>query len=323
MNAQDIHESKVFLSHAHEDSRLADNLRELLETICSIANLPKIDIFFSSNLKPGGGMELGEWRTRLEKEIEDAVLTIAIVTPDSNDKPWLAYESGMSIGRAKKVTPILYFMGQESLHSVYRNQQSYIGENLESMRKCCYDILSTSTEANISEENIKLWDGFIQVYIEKVKAEKNDLYFRSLFRDQFHNSENASKFEGNWFAKWTQINEDGSEEVFEKDELYAWTTANRIRFVGYSQKHGTEGMKYPMEGIVSPDRKIALSYWSEGEIPICGTCLMKPQGAGGDTLIGNWQGYTAKSIDDDPTFFSGRVLMSKSEGKVDAFAKTN
>ncbi|WOD43148.1 toll/interleukin-1 receptor domain-containing protein [Hwangdonia lutea] len=323
MDNKNIIKSKVFLSHAHEDSKLADSLKKLLEDICDMANLPKIDIFFSSNLKPGGGMELGEWRTRLEKEIEDAILTIAIVTPDSNDKPWLAYESGMSIGRAKKVTPILYFMGQERLHSVYRNQQAYIGEDLDSMRKCCYDIITAGTKSKISAGNIKFWDDFIQKYIDTVKTQKNDLYFRSLFRDQFHNSENASKFEGNWFAKWTQINEDGSEEVFEKDELYAWTTANRIRFVGYSQKHGTEGMKYPMEGIVSPDRKIALSYWSEGEISICGTCLMKTQGAGVDTLIGNWQGYTAKSIDDDPTYFSGRVIMSKTESKVDAFAQQN
>lgn len=76
-----------------------------------------------------------------------------------------------------------------------------------------------------------------------------------------------------------------------------------------------------MEGIVSVDRKVALSYWSESEVPICGTCLMKPQGARGDTLIGNWQGFTSKSIDDDPQFFKGRVLMSKNESKVDEFAK--
>lgn len=311
--------SKIFLSHAHEDHRLAENLKMLLDVICNIANVPKVEVFFSSNLKPGGGMVLGEWRNQLEKEIEDAVLTIAIVTPDSNDKPWLAYESGMTIGRAKKVTPILFFMEHDGLHSVYRNQQTYSGEVLDSMKKCCYDIITTTSEAEISEENVKLWDGFISDYIEKVKNEKNDLFFRSLFRDQFHNSENASKLEGNWFAKWTQINADGSEEVFEKDELYAWTTANRIRFVGYSQKEGTDGMKYPMEGIVSADRKIALSYWSESDIPICGTCLMKPQGANGDTLIGTWQGFTAKSIDDDPKFYKGRVLMSKNEDKVETF----
>jgi len=312
--------TKIFLSHAHEDHSLAENLGLLLETICNVANLPKIEIFFSSNLKPGGGMVPGEWRTQLEKEIEDAILTIAIVTPESNDKPWLAYESGMSVGRTKRLTPILFFMQQDGLHSVYRNQQTYKGEDLDSMRKCCHDIIATSTGVMVSEENIKFWDGFIITYIEKLKKEKNNLFFRSLFRDQFHNTENAEKLEGNWYAKWTQINDDGSEEIFEKDQLYAWTTANRIRFVGYSQKEGTDGMKYPMEGIVSVDRKIALSYWSEADIPICGTCLMKPKGSKGDTLIGNWQGFTAKSIDDDPRLFKGRVLMSKNEKKVDEFA---
>jgi hypothetical protein len=148
----------------------------------------------------------------------------------------------MSIGRAKKLTPILFFMHQDGLHSVYRNQQAYKGEDLDSMRKCCHDIISTTTGAEISKDNIKFWNGFIIEYIQKVQEEKNNLFFRSLFRDQFHNSENAEKLEGNWFAKWTQINDDGTEEIFEKDQLYAWTTANRIRFVGYSQKEGTDGM---------------------------------------------------------------------------------
>lgn len=315
--------SKIFLSHAHEDYRLAYHLKNLLEKISKVANVPKVKIFFSSNLKPGGGMSPGEWRKQLDSEIENAILTIAIVTPDSNDKPWLAYESGMSIGRAKMVTPILYFMQQDGLHSVYRNQQTYRGEIFESIKKCCYDIITATTGGHISDENVKLWDKLIEKYIKKVKKEKNDLFFRSLFRDQFHNSENASKLEGNWFAKWTQINDDGTEEVFEKDELYVWTTVNRIRFVGYSQKEGTDGMKYPMEGIVSVDQKVALSYWSEGDVKICGTCLMKPKGARTDTLIGNWQGFTSKSIDDDPKFYKGRVLMSRKEKKIDAFLAKN
>lgn len=212
---------KIFLSHAHEDHSLAENLRLLLETICGVANLPRIEIFFSSNLKPGGGMVLGEWRKQLEKELEDAILTIAVVTPDSNDKPWLAYESGMSIGRNKNLIPILYFMDQDSLHSVYQNQQTYKGEVLESMRKCCHDIISTITDAPISEVNLTLWDSFINDYLDEVNKERNNLFFRSLFKDQFHNSENAEKLEGDWFAKWTQINDDDSEEIFEKDKLYA------------------------------------------------------------------------------------------------------
>lgn len=307
----------IFLSHAHEDRRIARQLEKLLDRLCRIANAPKMKVFYSSNLKPGEGMGAGEWRRKINREIEQAKLTVAIVTPDSNEKPWIAYESGLAIGGKKNLVPILFFMNTDALHSVYRNQQTYEGENLQSMKQCCHLIITTATGITILDENVELWDSFVQEYLGKIQDEKNDMYFRSLFRDQFHNAENACAYEGDWFAKWTELKEDGTEVVFEKDRLHCWTTANRIRFVGYSQKRGTEESKYPMEGIVSPERRVALSYWSEKDIPICGTCLLKPRGAKGDILIGNWQGFTARHIDEDPTFTRGRVVLSKREEVVD------
>ena len=70
---------------------------------------------------------------------------------------------------------------------------------------------------------------------------------------------------------------------------------------------------YPMEGVVSKSGWVALSYWSGGTIPICGTALLGPRGSSGELLIGTWQGYTAKDLNDDPVFTTGRVVMSRSK----------
>ena len=94
---------------------------------------------------------------------------------------------------------------------------------------------------------------------------------RTLFHDHFHMSKTAQHLEGQWFAKWTEQKPDGTEDVFEIDSLQIWSTEGRIRMVGL----GMKGEPYPMEGVISSQGVIALSYWSKGEIPICGILLLE------------------------------------------------
>ena len=131
---------------------------------------------------------------------------------------------------------------------------------------------------------------------------------------------------GVWFACWTQIGADGREQVFESDKLLAWTTKERIRFVGTSAKIGSDDVGvsaryYPMEGVVSNKGWVALSYWSGGTIPICGTVLLRPSGATGQILEGYWQGYTTPDINKDPDFVRGRVVLARKEDRVTDYWK--
>jgi hypothetical protein len=102
-----------------------------------------------------------------------------------------------------------------------------------------------------------------------------------------------------------------------------WAGETRLRVVGYSAKAGIAGVDsaefYPMEGVVSSRGYVALSYWSGGAIPICGTCLLKPEGSAGDTLAGHWQGFTSRDLGEEPRFTHGRVVMSKRQNVVDTF----
>ena len=73
---------------------------------------------------------------------------------------------------------------------------------------------------------------------------------------------------------------------------------------------------YPMEGVVSGDRNIALSYWSAGDIPICGACLLRRKGSSGSKYEGYWKGITTRDIDEEPIFTQGRVLLTRIGKKI-------
>ena len=311
--------SKIYISHSYEDRKLAAELAQLLLRLCDIANVGPIDVLYSDDQDSRVDLSARERVDRLTLEIDEAKLTIALVSPESNQKAWIAYESGLSFGRKKNVRVITFFMEDKMINPVYQNKKPYDGEDPDRVAHFCKEVLEECTDQSISKENVKLWSSFIAEFQDSVQKEKNDMFFRTLFQDHFHNRDNAQKLEGKWIAKWTQLYGDGKEDVFEKDELQIWTTEKRLRVVGYSQKKGVEGSNYPMEGIVSPNRKVALSYWSEGDTPICGVCLLKPKGSRGDTLYGTWEGFTARSIDDDPVFTRGRVILSRREEIVDAF----
>ena len=76
------------------------------------------------------------------------------------------------------------------------------------------------------------------------------------------------------------------------------------------EQDGLEVAPLP-DGLREEIGKILPSYWSKGKIPICGTVLMTPKGARLSILEGTWEGYTAKSLDDDLSHFVGRVVMAR------------
>jgi hypothetical protein len=296
---------KVFISHAHEERRLAAAWSDLLENI----SRNQIDVWYSSNPRPDHGMTTGEWAEQIWKELESSTVNLTLVTPDSGRRTWLAHESGIARGRSIPVSPIVYFMKIDKLPGIYKDYEAFDGEDLDSVGKLCIHLVSQLDGVVPTQPVIASWAGFIEEYSDVVKAERRDTYARSLFHDRFHASETAEKLEGKWYAKWTQYTDEG-EKVFEVDCLHAWTSADRFRMVGDGQK----GEPYPMEGVISWNGNIAMSYWSQGDIAICGTVLMKPSPVIPNLLVGNWQGYTALSLDaPELKYFRGRVVMSRKE----------
>jgi hypothetical protein len=222
-------------------------------------------------------------------------------------------------------------MKNESLNSVFRSLQCYQGDQAEGptgVTALCSKLIQAHLGVDPPADAKAPWDAWIARYLTHVSDEREHSHARTLFQDHFHNVKAATTMEGDWFAKWTAIGEDGSEQIFEVDSLFVWTTSSRIRMVGTSVKQGRETLStksqeaarfYPMEGVVSRSGWVALAYWSGGGIPICGTTLLVPKGSSGELLEGTWQGYTAANIQDAPAFTRGRVVVSRNRALVERY----
>lgn len=210
-------------------------------------------------------------------------------------------------------------MDKSEAHDVFSAFEIYDARKKEDV----YKLLELMVfEQSVPEKSIRAWDGAYEEFCSQLSQERLATFTRNLFQDHFHNIVEAKKIEGVWAAKWIEIDSDGNEIPFEEDALYIWSTESRIRMVGLNTKQGIEEIMpgesgfYPMEGVVSGDGHIALSYWSAGSIPICGTCLLTRKGSTGKKYKGSWQGYTARDLDDDPEFTKGRVELLKVSEKI-------
>jgi hypothetical protein len=317
----------VFISHHHEEKLLALAWQELIHTLTQGVCTP----WYSSDERAAGGITPGEWHPQIRQQIEAANLILVLITPVSNDKPWVFFESGLASGQHKEIVPIYYFMKSESLNSVFRSLQCYQGDRPDGatgVSALCGKLIRMHLGVDPPEDVKATWLMWINRYLGRVTEERENSHARTLFHDHFHNFSAALALEGDWFSKWTEIRADGTETVFEVDSLFVWTTNARIRMVGMSSKIGRETLStkaresarfYPMEGVVSRSGWVALSYWSGGSIPICGTTLLVPKGSSGELLEGTWQGYTAKDINDPPVFTHGRVVVARNKKLVQGY----
>lgn len=322
-------ELRVFISHAHEDKALAKAWQTLIRTL----TLGQVDPWYSSDERAGKGIVSGEWREKIRQKMAESDIILVLLTPGSNERPWVVWESGYAEGQQKEIVPVTFFMDERGMHEVFRDKQFYEGDKpnadeKQGVLKLVQNLADIHFGPNIPDSSKLVWSTYIAEYMTAIEQERTDSLTRSLFHDHFHVRDTAEKLSGDWYAVWTEKS-NGEETVFEMDRLKAWTTENRIRLVGTSSKVGVkelltdaaEEVYYPMEGVVSSDGYIALSYWSALEITICGTALLKITSVSGRVLEGTWQGYTARHIDLVPKLTHGRVILARDEKKLQSMRK--
>lgn len=127
---------KVLISHAHDEKALAEAWKKLLKTV----SLGSIEVWFSSDVNPGGGVDVGvEWREKIYQKLEDSKFVIAIQTPTSVGRPWIMWECGVASGIEKErgLIPIVFSMGRGELASPLSSYQVYQGENKQQVQELC------------------------------------------------------------------------------------------------------------------------------------------------------------------------------------------
>jgi len=291
----------IFISHSHYDKQIADAWKALFRQFSS-----EIEVWYSSDVDPSGGIGIGRWREIIGQEIEKADLIFSIFTPESSNRPWIIFESAYAMGlsNTKVVIPIFYYMKPHSLPSPLQELQSYNGEDREKVIELCKRLISQYTEKLVEEEEIKTWEVHFDSYIKQIEKHSEDRVKKALFYGDFHTYDTAKKIEGEWWAKWTQLHDDGTETIWQMQPITVETTNWRIRMMG----DAAQGILSPFEGVVSSKGQIALSYWVQGDSAFCGTVLLEIVGT---IMEGLWQGFTARTTRERLFLIKGRVVMCR------------
>lgn len=123
----------VFISHAHADRKLADQLRELIETALSGV----VKGYTSSDPTPTGGLMPGdEWYSEIHAHLASAEAVWVLATHVSIERPWIYWEAG--IGKATcpgAVVVLRVGLSPTEVVGPLSNFQSYDGLKEESVRE--------------------------------------------------------------------------------------------------------------------------------------------------------------------------------------------
>ena len=112
----------IFLSHNAKDKNLADIISNIIREI----SIEQITSWFSSDEKVDGGFNAGDdWYAEILRKIHKCDVLIAIITPNSIDRPWIYYEAGIAIGINKVVVPVCIDIKREDLNSPLNKFQAY------------------------------------------------------------------------------------------------------------------------------------------------------------------------------------------------------
>lgn len=84
-------ENNIFISHSSYDKDIVKIFSELIKKV----SLSQINIWFSNDTDIGGGFLAGDdWFESIISHIRRSQVVISFVTPNSNNQPWILYESG-------------------------------------------------------------------------------------------------------------------------------------------------------------------------------------------------------------------------------------
>lgn len=317
-------QKRIFVSHSHDEKRLAAAWRKLLERISD----KRLEVWYSSDRALDGGIGPGErWRKKVIRELERREVVLALFTPESQEKPWIFFECAFAEGRrddadstVQEVIPVVYYMDLERLPSPLQDLSAIRGDDVEGVQRLAERLIfSPSTPKSAltawRTENEKAFRKY-ERSVDKHNETRREI---SLFYGTFHARIVAKGLRGEWYAKWTQ--RDGDKEyVYALDTHDVKTTRDRIRFVGSAQKigKGKQTKSYPMEGLVSSRRVVSLSYWSEGTMPISGTALLRLS-PDGTLMQGTWEGYTTLDTRDPDGIghVRGRVAFVREESELE------
>jgi hypothetical protein len=121
----------IFISHADRDRATA----EVLASTITRVSLRQIEVWFSSDPSPSGGLQPGDnWVTQIFERLRSSKTVLALVTPSSIDRPWMHFECGFVAAQGEShVVPICLGVDPNRLPPPLGLYQSYQATDARSL----------------------------------------------------------------------------------------------------------------------------------------------------------------------------------------------
>jgi hypothetical protein len=291
----------IFISHAHTERELAEAWRELLTGI-----LPGVQVFYSSQRDPQGGIGAGRWRDVVLHQLQNADRILVLLTPQSVDSPWVLFEYGYArgLGQDDKIFPVLYWIDVNDVPSPVQDLQVFRGDRPDELSELAGRI-STGLRAVPAPRPKK---SLIEAYAKGIEASRAKWIDPLLFRKSFHNEVIAKQLEGDWFAKWT-VRSGTGEAALPLDVVRVIPTPTGTRFRMVARPSG--GAETALEGVVSSRSHVVLCWWAGSGIQACGTATLEIL-ANNRMMEGTWEGFaTFESPFDQLSREAGRIVLGR------------
>ena len=114
---------KIFISHSVEDKQIVDLLSDTLRVL----SLNQVKVWYSTSCVNEETLAPGDiWFTRICNEIKSCKVIIVLLTPNSINKPWIYFESGIAEGCiGKLIIPLCVGISRDDIKLPLSSYQIY------------------------------------------------------------------------------------------------------------------------------------------------------------------------------------------------------
>lgn len=148
------HSPLVFVSHDSRDADLAEAFSNLLTDV----GAGMLKSFRASDKKGTSGIPFGaEWYRSIMSQLEESTDVVALLTPQSIERPWILYEAGVAKGKLETtVLGIALGAPLENVSAGPFGQFQNCGGDEDSLTKLVMQLLERNPDAAPREEAVRM-----------------------------------------------------------------------------------------------------------------------------------------------------------------------
>lgn len=153
----------IFISHSSHDKEVVKIFSELIQRV----SLSQIHIWFSNDTNVNGGFLIGDdWLKSIIDNINKSQVVISFITPNSNNQPWILYESGYAEALDSCVlVPVKFAIDISEISIPLQHKQIYNLSGLEDLHVFLSKLLNLF---NITYDK-EIFQDTVQTYLKRIR----------------------------------------------------------------------------------------------------------------------------------------------------------